>query len=38
MIEGVGGLEAHALFALAMDMPAEKLDASITSRQRSSLP
>jgi hypothetical protein len=24
MIEGVGGLEAHVLFALAMDMPAEK--------------
>lgn len=24
MIEGVGGLEAHALLALAMDMPAEK--------------
>jgi hypothetical protein len=24
MIEGVGGLEAHALFALDMDMPAEK--------------
>src|SRR3954453_20323064 len=24
MVEGVGGLEAHALFALAMDMPAEK--------------
>jgi hypothetical protein len=24
MIEGVGRLEAHALFALAMDMPAEK--------------
>ncbi len=24
MTEGVGGLEAHALFALAMDMPAEK--------------
>jgi hypothetical protein len=24
MVEGVGGLEAHVLFALAMDMPAEK--------------
>jgi hypothetical protein len=24
MIEGVGGLEAHVLFALAMDLPAEK--------------
>ena len=24
MVEGVGGLEAHALFALAIDMPAEK--------------
>ena len=24
MTEGVGGLEAHALFALAMNMPAEK--------------
>ena len=24
MAEGVGGLEAHALFALGMDMPAEK--------------
>jgi hypothetical protein len=24
MVAGVGGLEAHALFALAMDMPAEK--------------
>jgi hypothetical protein len=24
MVEGVGGLEAHALFALDMDMPAEK--------------
>jgi hypothetical protein len=24
MIEGVGGLEAHVLFALAMDMPAEE--------------
>ena len=24
MVEGVGGLESHALFALAMDMPAEK--------------
>src|SRR5881397_686607 len=24
MTEGVGGLEAHALLALAMDMPAEK--------------
>jgi hypothetical protein len=24
MSEGIGGLEAHALFALAMDMPAEK--------------
>jgi hypothetical protein len=24
MVEGVGGLEAHALYALAMDMPAEK--------------
>ncbi len=24
MAEGVGGLEAHALYALAMDMPAEK--------------
>ena len=24
MIEGVGGLEAHVLFALAMDMPAER--------------
>jgi hypothetical protein len=24
MIEGVGGLEAHALYALHMDMPAEK--------------
>jgi hypothetical protein len=24
MIEGVGGLEAHVLFALDMDMPAEK--------------
>ena len=24
MIDGVGGLEAHVLFALAMDMPAEK--------------
>jgi hypothetical protein len=24
MIEGVGGLEAHALYALGMDMPAEK--------------
>jgi hypothetical protein len=24
MAEGVGGLEAHALFALAMEMPAEK--------------
>jgi hypothetical protein len=24
MIEGIGGLEAHALFALDMDMPAEK--------------
>ncbi|HEX3706471.1 MAG TPA: MarR family transcriptional regulator [Mycobacteriales bacterium] len=24
MVEGVGGLEAHALYALGMDMPAEK--------------
>jgi hypothetical protein len=24
MVEGVGGLEAHALFALDMDLPAEK--------------
>ena len=24
MVEGVGGLEAHVLLALAMDMPAEK--------------
>ena len=24
MAEGVGGLEAHALYALALDMPAEK--------------
>jgi hypothetical protein len=24
MVEGVGGLEAHVLYALAMDMPAEK--------------
>jgi hypothetical protein len=24
MVEGVGGLEAHALFALSMDMPAEE--------------
>ena len=24
MVEGVGGIEAHVLFALAMGMPAEK--------------
>ena len=39
MIEGVGGLEAHVLFALDMGMPAEKLgNLSTTSRPRSSPP
>ena len=38
MTEGVGGLEAHVLYALDLDMPARSSGASTTFPRRSSSP